>query len=147
MISGIITAVILSIVLLLISDKLFPNITADNIWQKMFKLIVYIFVIGFNEILIDMPKEYEYGRFTIPLILDDINEIWAEFEHWKIPPELLDDLEQESPQCISAWQNTPEIEHIDTVFAGEIETDEQYEIGVENEIKGGENEEETTIDE
>jgi hypothetical protein len=149
LIFGLITAVVLSVFMLLISDKLFPNITAENIGQKIFKLFIYVVVIGFNEVFIDAPKEYEYGKYTIPVLLENINNIWLEFEQWKIPPELLDDLEQETPQCVSAWQDTPEIEHIDTVFAGEIETGEQYEIGVENEVKGGENEEEkeTTIDE
>lgn len=52
--------------------------------QKTIKFISYIIVIAITA-LFDISKNYEKGAFVVPNELEEINNIWREFECWAVP--------------------------------------------------------------
>lgn len=78
----------------LFAQGLFFETSGEPIWQKFVKLGGYVFVIIISSIF-DVTKEYEKGAFGIPNELDEVNEIWNEFYHWKIPDDIKKEVEDE----------------------------------------------------
>lgn len=64
------------------------------IWQKFVQLLSYAVVIAITSIL-PMIKEYDKGAHGIPHELDEINEIWVEFENWEVPTWVKDEISEE----------------------------------------------------
>ena len=67
-----------------VTGGLFFTPSGEPLWQKFVKLFTYIIAIAIGAIF-DTVKEYEKGAFSVPNELDEINQIWHEFENWVIP--------------------------------------------------------------
>ena len=52
--------------------------------EKTIKLLSYVVVITMTSVLA-VIKEYEKGAFGVPNELEEINQIWKEFEKWAVP--------------------------------------------------------------
>lgn len=92
---GIITGIIFMFATTLITGGMFLDPAEIPFWQKTIKLITYIFVIAITA-LIDVGKNYEKGAFGVPNELDEINNIWREFEMWEIPDWVINEVERNS---------------------------------------------------
>lgn len=77
----------------LLARGLFYEETTTPITEKFVKLLTYIVIIFITSAL-PIIKEYEKGAFGVPNELDEINEIWKEFENWKIPQWAIDKVEK-----------------------------------------------------
>lgn len=64
-------------------------------WQKTIKLFTYIFVIAIT-VIGDIGKNYEKGAFGVPNELDEVNNIWKEFELWVVPEWVVKEVEETS---------------------------------------------------
>lgn len=128
-IKGLVSGIILMFATTLITGGMFLDMNEIPFWQKTVKLITYAFVIGMTAIL-DIGKNYEKGAFGVPNELDEINNIWKEFELWEIPTWVIEEVERNQQQ--------------DTLLVLE----EKVEDTAENEVeeKGEENEREETTD-
>ena len=47
-------------------------------------------------VIFDIGKNYEKGAFGVPNELDEINGIWREFDEWKIPQWVVEEVEKNS---------------------------------------------------
>jgi hypothetical protein len=128
-IKGLVSGIILMFATTLITGGMFLDMNEIPFWQKTVKLITYAFVIGMTAIL-DIGKNYEKGAFGVPNELDEINNIWKEFELWEIPTWVIEEVERNQQQ--------------DTMLVLE----EKVEDTAENEVeeKGEEDEREETTD-
>lgn len=63
------------------------------LWQKFVKLATYVISIAMSSIF-SVIKEYEKGAFGVPNELEEINEIWTEFQNWNIPQEIVAEVER-----------------------------------------------------
>jgi hypothetical protein len=128
-IKGLVSGIILMFATTLITGGMFLDMNEIPFWQKTVKLITYAFVIGMTAIL-DIGKNYEKGAFGVPNELDEINNIWKEFELWEIPTWVIEEVERNQQQ--------------DTMLVLE----EKVEDTAENEVeeKGEEYEREETTD-
>jgi hypothetical protein len=77
----------------LITGGMFLDPADIPFWQKTVKLITYAFVIGITAV-IDIGKNYEKGAFGVPNELDEINNIWREFESWVVPQWVVEEVEK-----------------------------------------------------
>ena len=84
LINGIITSFISMIGITFITGGLFFSPSTIPLWQKFIKLLSYIFSIAISSIF-TVIKEYERGAFGVPNELDEINQIWNEFNVWQVP--------------------------------------------------------------
>lgn len=90
---GTIMAAISMLATTLITDGLFFAPSDQPIWQKFVRLLSYIITIAISSVM-SVVSEYEKGAFGIPNELDDVNEIWHEFENWEIPEWVLREVEE-----------------------------------------------------
>lgn len=74
-----------------LTGGLFFSASGEPIWQKFVKLFTYIIAIAISSIF-TVVKEYEKGAFGVPNELDEINQIWHEFEKWEIPTWVLNEV-------------------------------------------------------
>ena len=89
---GTIMAAISMLATTLITDGLFFQPSDQPMWQKFVRLLSYIITIAISSVM-SVVSEYEKGAFGIPNELDDVNEIWHEFENWEIPEWVLREVE------------------------------------------------------
>lgn len=92
----------------LIAGGLFISPYDIPLWQKLVKLLFYIIVIGFS-VVFDIGKNYEKGAFGVPNELDEINNIWKEFEEWKVPQWVLDDVERNNRMDVDIGNHDNEV--------------------------------------
>jgi hypothetical protein len=83
-VQGIIISIVFMIGMTLLTRGLFFNMTEEPLWQKFVKLATYMISITISSIL-SVIKEYEKGAFGVPNDLEEINEIWYEFQRWIVP--------------------------------------------------------------
>jgi hypothetical protein len=76
-----------------LTGGLFFTKSAEPLWQKFIKLFTYGIVILITSIF-TVIKEYEKGAFSVPNELDEINQIWHEFEKWEIPTWVITEVEK-----------------------------------------------------
>lgn len=76
-----------------ITGGLFFSPGTEPLWQKFVKLFTYCVVIGLG-VIFTVVKEYEKGAFGVPNELDEINQIWREFEIWEVPQRIIDEVEE-----------------------------------------------------
>lgn len=76
-----------------ITRGLFFAEVEEPLYEKFIKLLTYTVSIILGSIL-GVVKEYERGAFSVPNILDDINEIWIEFKNWNIPDWVVKEMEE-----------------------------------------------------
>lgn len=76
-----------------LTNGLFFSPGDEPLWQKFVKLFTYLITIAIGAIFTTI-KEYEKGAFGIPNDLDEINQIWYEFEAWVIPDWVIKDVEK-----------------------------------------------------
>ena len=67
-----------------LTGGLFFTPSTEPIWQKFVKLFTYVVAIAITSVF-SVVKEYEKGAFGVPNELDEINQIWHEFEQWTVP--------------------------------------------------------------
>lgn len=67
-----------------LTGGLFFSPSQEPLWQKFVKLFTYCVAIAVGSIF-TVIKEYEKGAFGVPNELDEINQIWREFQVWEIP--------------------------------------------------------------
>lgn len=67
-----------------LTGGLFFTPSGEPLWQKFVKLFTYCVSIAISAIFA-VVKEYEKGAFGVPNDLDEINQIWHEFELWEVP--------------------------------------------------------------
>lgn len=90
---GIILAFVFMIGATLLTRGLFFEETEVELWEKFVKLFGYIIIISMT-VSLSMIKEYEKGAFSVPNELDEINEIWSEFEAWIVPEHVLKEVKE-----------------------------------------------------
>lgn len=81
---GLISGIFFMFATTLITGGMFLDQAEISFWQKTVKLLTYIFVIAITAV-IDIGKNYEKGAFGVPNELDEVNNIWREFESWEVP--------------------------------------------------------------
>jgi hypothetical protein len=75
-----------------ITGGLFFVSSGEPFWQKLVKLFAYCITIAIT-VIFAVIKEYEKGAFGVPNELDEINQIWHEFEIWEVPQWVIDEVE------------------------------------------------------
>lgn len=90
--SSIITSFVCMMGATFLAAGLFFSETDEPLWQKFVKLFTYCLVIAISSIF-TVVKEYEKGAFGVPNELDEINQIWHEFEIWEIPEWIIKEVE------------------------------------------------------
>ena len=83
-VSAVISSLAFMIGVTFITRGLFFTPSDEPVGHKFVRLFSYIVAIGISSLLA-IIKEYEKGAFGVPNELDEINEIWAEFERWDVP--------------------------------------------------------------
>ena len=81
---GLLMAFAMMIGTVFITGGLFLDVTDIPFWQKFVKLITYLITMGIS-VIFDISKNYEKGAFGVPNELDEVNNIWKEFQDWNIP--------------------------------------------------------------
>ena len=76
-----------------VAGGLFFSPSDESLWQKFVKLFTYCLAIGIS-VIFTVVKEYEKGAFGVPNDLDEINQIWHEFEIWEIPEWVINEVEE-----------------------------------------------------
>lgn len=92
---GLISGIAFMVGTAFITGGMFLSAEQVSLWQKTIKFITYIFMIGITS-LMDMGKSYEKGAFGVPNELDEVNNIWHEFELWQVPDWVLKEVEKNS---------------------------------------------------
>ena len=67
-----------------ITGGLFLDPAEIPFWQKTIKLLTYFLAIAIT-VIPGISKNYEKGAFSVPNELDEVNNIWREFELWTVP--------------------------------------------------------------
>lgn len=76
-----------------VAGGLFFSPNNEPLWQKFIKLFAYCIAIAMS-VIFTVVKEYEKGAFGVPNELDEINQIWHEFEIWEIPEWVIKEVEE-----------------------------------------------------
>ena len=92
-ISSVIKSFIVMIGVTFVTGGLFFTPSEEPLWQKFVKLFSYIIAIAIGAVF-DTVKEYEKGAFSVPNELDEINQIWYEFECWAVPDWVKEEINQ-----------------------------------------------------
>lgn len=93
LVKGLISGVVFMFATTLITGGMFLAPAEVSFLQKTIKLITYVFVIAITAV-IDIGKNYEKGAFGVPNELDEVNNIWHEFEKWEIPEWVKEEVEK-----------------------------------------------------
>lgn len=78
----------------LIAGGLFLDVADIPFWQKLVKFMSYLITMAIM-VVFDITKNYEKGAFSVPNELDEVNNIWKEFELWIIPEEIKKEVEKD----------------------------------------------------
>ncbi len=89
---GTILGLIFMVGVTLLAKGLFFEESGIPLIEKFVKLLTYVVIIAVTSILA-VIKEYEKGAFGLPNELEEINEIWYEFQRWEIPKWAIDEVE------------------------------------------------------
>lgn len=92
---GLISGIFFMFATCLITGGMFLDPADIPFWQKTIKLLTYIFVIAIT-VVSDIGKNYEKGAFGVPNELDEVNNIWREFELWQVPEWVIKEVEKAS---------------------------------------------------
>lgn len=92
---GLLTGTVFMIGTAFITGGMFLAPAQVSILQKTIKFITYIFMIAITAIM-DIGKNYEKGAFGVPNELDEVNNIWHEFEIWQVPEWVMEEVEKNS---------------------------------------------------
>ena len=76
-----------------VAGGLFFTESDEPLWCKFVRLFVYSLAILITVIFAAI-KEYEKGAFGVPNDLDEINQIWHEFEIWDVPEWVKKEIEE-----------------------------------------------------
>lgn len=76
-----------------VAGGLFFSPSDEPLWQKFVRLFTYCFAIAVG-VIFTVVKEYEKGAFGVPNDLDEINQIWHEFEIWTVPDWVVKEVEE-----------------------------------------------------
>lgn len=76
-----------------LTKGLFFTESGEPLWQKFVKLGTYIVSITISSVFA-VIKEYEKGAFGVANELDEINQIWHEFEAWQVPESVINELKE-----------------------------------------------------
>lgn len=109
-----------------LTQGLFRAETTEPLWQKFVKLFTYCFVIAIGSIF-TVTKEYEKGAFGVPNELEEINQIWYEFEAWEIPDWVVKEVESINNE-VKIEEVTDEQESQRTIDSGTDIQEEQEEV-------------------
>lgn len=98
-----------------VTGGLFFSPSTEPLWQKFVKLFTYCVTIGLS-VIFTVVKEYEKGAFGVPNELDEINQIWREFELWEVPQHIIDEVEELNKEEVVIDESTNE--NADTADCG-----------------------------
>lgn len=76
-----------------VAGGLFFSPSDEPLWRKFVKLFTYCLAIAIT-VIFTVVKEYEKGAFGVPNELDEINQIWHEFEIWEVPEWVTNEVEE-----------------------------------------------------
>ena len=96
-IKGVVSGIFFMFATTLIAGGLFLDAADIPFWQKTIKLFTYLISIAIS-VIPEVLKNYEKGAFSVPNELDEINNIWREFEAWQVP----DWVEKEVEECLKS---------------------------------------------
>ena len=88
-----------------LTGGLFFAPATEPFWQKVVKLFTYIISIAMG-VIFSVVKEYEKGAFGVPNELDEINQIWLEFQTWQVPEWIINDIKQLNEEAEHREENT-----------------------------------------
>ena len=81
---AVITSLLMMVGVSFLARGLFFTESSEPLWQKFVKLLGYVLAIAVGSIT-EVVKSYEKGAFGFPNELEEINEIWREFQSWAVP--------------------------------------------------------------
>lgn len=90
-IKGTVKGLVFMIGATLLTRGLFFEESDIPLGAKFVKLLSYVVMIMATSIF-TVLREYEKGAFGVPNELEEINEIWREFESWKVPKWVADEI-------------------------------------------------------
>ncbi len=93
-INAVIQGVLVMFATTLITGGLFLDTADIPFWQKTVKLVTYLIAIAIT-VIPSISKNYEKGAFSVPNELDEVNNIWKEFEMWVVPEEIKKEVEKD----------------------------------------------------
>lgn len=104
---GIIFGLVFMVGMSLLARGLFFEDSGVSIGEKTIKLLSYVIVIAMTSVLA-IIKEYEKGAFGVPNELEEINQIWKEFEMWTVPQWVKDEVEAMNEERIDIGTDVQE---------------------------------------
>ena len=142
--NGILTAIASMLVIILIAKNLFDDFTWNNFSQQTVQIVLYAITIAITT-LFPAAAEYEYGKFTMPNILDEINLVLFEFENWNIPDEVWNDYKnkyvftERELRMFNKWQPEKELKGgSENEKGGTAETDADSRADIQTQPQEGE---------
>lgn len=112
-IRGTILGLVFMVGVTLLTKGLFFEESGVPLTEKFVKLLTYVVTIAITSVLA-IIKEYEKGAFGVPNELEEINEIWHEFQRWEIPKWVIDEVESINQQEVKVNEETKETTDIRT---------------------------------
>lgn len=120
-IRGTILGLVFMVGVTLLAKGLFFEESGISLTEKFVKLLTYVVIIAITSVLA-VIKEYEKGAFGVPNELEEINEIWHEFQRWEVPNWAIDEVESLNQQEVKVDGQNKESEE-----TADIRTDIQVE--------------------
>ena len=108
-IRGTILGLVFMVGVTLLAKGLFFEESGISLPEKFVKLLTYVVIIAITSVLA-VIKEYEKGAFGVPNELEEINEIWYEFQRWEVPNWAIDEVESLNQQEVKVDGQTKESE-------------------------------------
>lgn len=124
-IKGFISGIVFMFATTLIAGGLFLDPAEIPFWQKTVKLISYIVAIVLS-VVFDVIKNYEKGAFGVPNELEEINNIWREFENWEVPEWVIKEVENQEIEELKIDKETSNEES--TINNGTVVQEESSKI-------------------
>lgn len=115
LVSGIVAALFFMFASVMLARGLFFDKSEVSFLEKTVKLLGYMAIITVTSILA-VVKEYEKGAFGVPNELDEINQIWFEFENWTVPEHIIKEVEaineERTDVGTSVQEQSPKVESV-----------------------------------
>lgn len=83
--------------------------------------------------IFDVTKNYEKGAFCVPNELDEVNNIWKEFELWVIPEDVKSEVEND--MLILSSMTGKRIEYIEEENIGECDVERKETIDTGTDVQ------------
>lgn len=135
---AVVKSFIMMIGLTFLTWGLFFSPSDEPLWQKFVKLFTYIVSITIASIFV-VVKEYEKGAFGVPNELDEVNQIWHEFQDWVVPDWIVEEVKRINEECARQEDKT----NANTNNSVTVNSDDSTRHNVTNNVVQGQIEEVT----